>query len=237
MWKPRAAALLCCLGVLPLIGCVGAPTMAWRGQPAIPAGEIGSPPPVYAVGPPAPAAILVMLPGAGAFGANPALWANEGFDVVTPPAADLFQYAADREAAFDRMLASARALANAPVWLIGAGPDVEAALATAPDFGRGQVSGVVVTSVNTGAGSCRRTVIYQDAGNGSAPKVSVRSSGNACPSGVGVQPSIAPPPPLPTIGPKPPRLIEASAGAQASPTAQQALVRRVGQLIKEAPPS
>ncbi len=66
MWKPRAAALLCCLGVLPLIGCVGAPTIAWRGQPVIPAGAIGSPPPVYAVGPSAPAAILVMLPGAGA---------------------------------------------------------------------------------------------------------------------------------------------------------------------------
>ncbi len=101
--------------------------------------------------------------------------------MVTPSAEDLWQYAADREAAFDRMLASARAVANAPVWLIGAGPDVETALATAPDFGRGQVSGVVVTSVNTGAGSCSRTVIYQDAGNGSAPKVSVRSSGTPAP--------------------------------------------------------
>jgi hypothetical protein len=226
MGKPRAAALLCCLGILPLLGCAAPPATAWRAPPTMPAA---------AAGPPMPAAVLVVLPGAGMLGADPALWADQGFDVITPSAAELMRYAADREAALDRMLTSAQALGNAPVWLIG-GPDIDAMLAANPGLGRGQVSGVVVTSVNTGAGSCSRTVIYQDAGNGSAPKVSVRSSGDACPPDAGAAPAIVAPSPPPLESAKPPRLIEASAGIKASPAAQRALVNQVAQLIRQAPP-
>ena len=74
---------------------------------------------------------------------NPSLWAAQGFDVVMP---DVAQLIADRQAALTRLVAAARRAADAPIWLVGPGPAVEAAM---PELPPGQVSGVVVTSVTT----------------------------------------------------------------------------------------
>src|SRR5215472_463507 len=149
MWKSFGPIVGCCLAAMPLLGCVG-------GYTALP--QVGPPPAVgaAAVSEPgvdttrteAPAAVLVFVPDAVEFGnvaaRDPRLWAAQGFDVVMPPPGDLVRLAADQQTAIERLLASARALANAPIWIIGPGPLVETALA-APQFGRG-VSGVVMTS-------------------------------------------------------------------------------------------
>ncbi len=174
MWNPRAAILFCCLAPLPLIGCAGGPATAWRPVPtALITGAEA--PRVDALA--APAAILVVLPGAGAFAGDPALWAAQGFDVVVPTAPDMLRLAAEREAAITRMIASAQALAAAPVWLLGPGPAIEAAMAATPPIGRGEVSGVVVTSLAAGAATCSRSVTYSYPGNGARPKVTVRDLG------------------------------------------------------------
>ncbi len=47
---------------------------------------------------------------------------------MTPPP-EFLRFAADREAALAQLAAAARALADAPVWLVGPDPAVEAALA------------------------------------------------------------------------------------------------------------
>src|SRR6266404_1045744 len=129
---------------------------------------------------PAPAAILVFVPGTQTVGSDdlligdPALWTAQGFEVVMP---DIAQLIADRRAALKRLVISARALADAPIWLVGPGPAIEAAM---PELPRGQVSGVVVTSVTSNAGSCSRTVFYSSPGAGAEPRVTVKTSGDAC---------------------------------------------------------
>jgi hypothetical protein len=64
-----------------------------------------------------------------------------------------------QEAAIERLVASARLLADAAIWLVGPGPAIEAAM---PQLGPGQVAGVVVTSVTSNAGSCSRTMYYSN---------------------------------------------------------------------------
>ena len=156
MWKAPASVLCGCLAALPLIGCAG--DVATSGQAttvtpaaiAEPAPYYAPAPRVYAVGPAAPAAVLVLWPGDDSLARDPALWTAQGFDVVTPHPADIYRLVADRQAALAQFVASAHALAHAPVWVVGPGPIIDADLA-AP-FGRG-VSGVVMTTVASGARS------------------------------------------------------------------------------------
>ena len=133
-------------------------------------------PRVYAVGPAAPAAVLVLWPGGDGLARDPALWAAQGFDVVMPQPVDIYRMVADEQAALAQLVASAHALANAPIWVVGPGPVIDAAL-RAPQFGRG-VSGVVMTSVTSGSGSCSESLFYSDPGTGAPPKVRVSRSGD-----------------------------------------------------------
>jgi hypothetical protein len=240
MSKPSALTLCCCLAALPLMGCangVGGPPQAYAPPPVAATVADSGGARIYAVGPGAPAAVLVMLPGPGdGLTADPALWAAQGFDVVTPPPSEIYQLDADREAAFERLISSARAMADAPVWLVGPNPAIEAAMAGTPMAGPGQVSGVVVTSMTSGAGTCSERMIYSYSGNGAPPKVSVSKSGD-CPAGLpfgsvggGSNPAIAPP--MPAVHPNPPRVIEAAVPADRG---SRAAVQQVAELIKSAP--
>ncbi len=247
-WKPLAS-LWCGLAVLPLIGCAGNVT-AIHQEPASPPTAIAETAPVgyadpgtYATGSASPAAVLVLLPPMGmATGedflvGNPALWTAQGFDVVMPQPSEIYQLVTDQRRALGRLVASARALADAPIWLVGPSPAIETALAAEPQIGGGQISGVVVTSVTSNGISCSESVSYYDPGTGAAPKVTVKKSGSGCgaiqPSASGRQPS-----PVPmTPGPRPkPRIIEASAAAKPlSPAAQEPLARNLAELIKASP--
>jgi len=237
MWKSFGPIVGCCLAAMPLLGCVG-------GYTALPP-QVGPPPAVgaAAVSEPgvdttpteAPATVLVFLPGAVEFGdvaaRDPRLWAAQGFDVVMPPPGDLVRLAADQQAAIERLLTSARALANAPIW-VGPGPPIDAAL-VAPQFGRG-VSGVVMTSVSSGTGSCSESFFYEDAGTGAPPKVEVKRSGH-CGASMPA-PGVRQPSVLPTPAPRlnQPRLIEASAAGKKLPPAAKA--HHLAELTKPAPP-
>jgi hypothetical protein len=129
-------------------------------------------------------------------------------------------------------------MASAPIWLVGANPAIEAAMAAVPMAGPGQVSGVVVTSTISGAGTCSERMIYSYSGNGT-PRVSVSKSGDACPAGSslggvggGSNPAIGAPMPMPTARPNPPRVIEAAAPADSG---SRTAVQQVAELIKSAP--
>ena len=241
MWKLPAAILGCCLAALPLIGCAGSVTALRQDGAPVPTDAVAATPleGVYATGPAMPAAILVFMPGMNApsrddfASRDPALWAAQGLDVVMPQPSWSTRLIAGQEAALERLLASARLLADAPIWLVGPGPAIEAAM---PQLGPGQVSGVVVTSVTSNAGSCSRTMYYSNPCTGAEPKVVVKTSGDACganprfgarraPSGVV---------PVPQVKPVAPRIIEASIPSDR--TAQQPFVLRLVEEIK-APPS
>ena len=240
MWKGPASVLCGCLAALPLIGCAGdvaTPSQATAVTPAAiaePAANYAPAPRVYAVGPAVPAAVLVLWPGDDALPRDPALWTAQGFDVVMPQPAEIYRLVADQQAALAQLVASAHALANAPIWVVGPGPVIDAALA-APQLGRGEVSGVVMTSVASDAGSCSESFFYSDPGTGAPPKVEVQRSGDCgtgTPAITGRQPSVLPAPPAPR--PNQPRLIEASAVGKNLPPA--AKVRHLAELIKSAPP-
>ncbi len=244
MWKQRAATLCGCLGILPLLmGCAN----GGSGQPQA---YVVSPPPaaavsdsagarVYGVAPAGPAtAILVMLPGPGdMLNADPRLWAAQGFDVVSPRSSEIYQLAAAQQAAAARLIAQARAIADAPIWLIGADPASAAAMASIPPAGAGQVSGFVVTSTASGLGTCSERMIYSYSGDGAAPKVAVSKSGNDCPSGAPfgarANTTIAPPS-MPMVRPGGPHLIEASTRSADAPDARQVVVQRIADLTKSA---
>ena len=244
MWKQRAAILCGCFGVLPLLmGCANG------GQPQ--AYAVSPPPPaamsdnagarVYGVAPSGPAtAILVMLPGPGdMLNADPLLWAPPGFDVVSPRSPEIYQLAAAQQAAAARLIAQARAIADAPIWLIGADPASAAAMASMPPAG-GQVSGLVVASTSSGLGACTERMIYDYSGDGAPPKVAVSKSGNDCPSGApfGVRANTTmAPPSMPMVRPRGPHLIEASARSAEAPTARPAVAQRIAELSKSAPQS
>jgi hypothetical protein len=99
---------------------------------------------VYAVGPAVPAAVLVLWPGDDRLARDPGLWTAQGSDDVMPQPADIYRLVADQQTALARLVASAHALADAPIWVVGSGPVIGAALA-APQAGGG-VSGVVMTA-------------------------------------------------------------------------------------------
>jgi hypothetical protein len=240
MWKGPGSVLCGCLAALPLIGCAG--DVATRSQAtavtpaaiAEPAPNYAPAPRVYAVGPALPAAVLVLWPGDDTLARDPGLWTAQGFDVVMPQPADIYRLIADQRAALAQLVASAHALANAPIWVVGPGPVIDAALA-APRLGRGEVSGVVITSVASRTGSCSERFFYSDPGTGAPPKVEVNRSGD-CGTGTpaisGRQPSVLPAPPTPR--PNQPRLIEAAAVGKTLPPA--ATVRHLAELIKSTPP-
>jgi hypothetical protein len=235
----RIATLWFCLAALPLIGCAaGVPA----GSQQTSANSIGvaadwTPAGPYPSGAASPAAILVVLPGAGGLAGDQGLWTREGLAIVMPPPTTLYELAAAQEAALAQELASARRLADAPIWLLGSGPEIKAALAP-PGSGREQLSGVVVTSSGAAGDICSESFSYVDPGTGAKPQVKFRRSGN-CPPGPGFDiggPTIVPAP-APALRPKSPRIIEAEIPATASPAAQRAAVARLAELIKAGPPS
>jgi hypothetical protein len=240
MWKPFGSIFGCCLAALPLIGCAGgySPLPPQAGTP--PAAVVATMPDqgVYVTRTAAPAAILVFMPGTGRdvfLPGDPALWAAQGFDVVMPrPLWTDRLMIADQQAAMARLLASAQALADAPIWLIGPSPTIDAVM---PQLGPGQVSGIVVTSVTTNAGSCTRTVYYSNPGSGAEPKAVVKTSGDACATSPSLGPRQAPAGavPVPQIRPNAPRIIETSIPAEKP--AQQAFVQRLADEIKAPQPA
>jgi len=233
MWKPSASIIGCCLAALPLMGCAERFAALPPEQPPVAAAYVPTPARGNYAASAAPAAILVFVPGTQTVGSDdlligdPALWTAQGFEVVMP---DIAQLIADRRAALERLVISARALADAPIWLVG--PAVEAAM---PELPPGQVSGVVVTSVTSGAGSCSRTVFYSNPGTAAEPRVTVKTSGDACRAGEPPVPSGVLP--MPSARPGAPRIIEASIPADASPAAQRPLIRHVAEEIKSPPSS
>jgi hypothetical protein len=245
MWKAPASVFYGCLAALPLIGCAGDVTTARQEEATAPAAIATAPyygggPRVYAAGPAIPAAVLVFLPAMGpvskedVLARDPILWAAQGFDVVMPQAADIYRMVTNQRAALAHLVASAHALADAPIWLVGPSSAIGAALAAAPQ--RGRVSGVVVTSVTSSTGNCSESVFYSDPGTGAPPTLELKKSGD-CDAGLpvvtGRQPSILPAPPTPQ--PNPTRIIEASAAPKNLPPAMR--VRRLAELIKASPSS
>lgn len=240
MSKPHILSLFCCVAALPLLGCANGAGVGPRAQaaapPALAAANAAGPAGVrvYAAGSGAPAAILAMMPGPGnILTTDPALWAEQGFDIVAPPP-EPFRLA-DETAAVDRLIVMAREMADAPIWLVGPNPAIEAAMAGAPIAGPGQISGVVVTSVASGTGTCSERMVYSYSGNGAAPKVAVSKSGDACPPGApfGVDTNQGVAPMSPAVRPYAPRLIQAStSGGGATASSRQAAVQRVAELIK-----
>ena len=151
-----------------------------------------------------------------------------------PEPVDLYRMVADQQAVLARLVASAHALANAPIWLVGPDSLIEASLVP-PQLGRGGMSGFVVTSVTSEVGSCSERLVYADPGTGAPPKVEVSRSGD-CRTGApatGRQPSDLPAPQAPR--PNQPPLIEASALGNSLPPAAKA--RYLAEQIKSAPPS
>ena len=240
MWKPFGSIFGCCLAAVPLIGCAGGYT-AMPPQPGPPPAALAatiSEPGVYATRAPAPAAVLVFLPGPVGFGdivtRDPALWSAQGIDVVMPQPQWTDRLIANQQAAVARLLASAQALADAPIWLVGPSPTIEDVM---PQLGPGQVSGVVVTSVTSNAGSCTRTMYYSNPGAGAEPKAVVNTSGDACgtsPS-FGARQAPAGLTPMPRVQPSAPRIIDASIPADRN--AQQPFVQRLAEEIKAPQPA
>jgi len=154
MWKALASIVCGCLAALPLIGCAGDVTTARRAGAATPVAGAdistyyNGGPRVHAASPAPPTAILVLLPALGAAGSedaltrDPALRAAQGFDVVMPQPEEIYRLVTDQQAALARLVASAHALADAPIWLVGAGPTIDAALRRRRNGGaaRSQVS-------------------------------------------------------------------------------------------------
>jgi hypothetical protein len=239
MWKALAFVLCSCLAALLLAGCAG--NVATSGQAttstptamAEPAPYYTSAPRVYAIGPASPSAVVVLWPGGDILARDPALWTAQGFDVVMPQPAEIYRMVADQEATLAQLVASAHTLANAPIWVVGPGPVIDATLA-APQLGR-EVSGVVMTSVTSGRGSCSESFSYFDPSTGAPPKVQVSRSGD-CGAGApaigGREPSMLPTPPA--ARPNRPRIIEASAVGRNLPPS--ATVQHLAQLMKSAPP-
>jgi hypothetical protein len=240
MWKLFGPVVGCCLAAIPLLGCVGGytalPPQAGL-PPAYVAGALPEPG-VYTTRAGAPAAVLVFLSApvdaSDVATRDPGLWAAQGFDVVMPRPLPTNRLIADQQAAVERLLASVQALADAPIWLVGPSPTIEAVM---PQLGPSQVSGVVVTSVISNAGSCTRTMYYSNPGTGAEPKAVVKTSGDACgtsPS-FGARQAPAGVSPIPRVQPNAPRLIEASIPTEKA--AQKAFVQSLANEIKAPQPA
>ncbi len=151
MWKAPVSVLCGCLAALPLIGCAGdgtAPSQSATAPAAIASVvpySVGSSQ-VYPASAATPAAVLVFLPTLGpvrdeeVIARDPSLWTAQGFDVVMPQPADIYQMVADQQAALSQLVASAHAFADALVWLVGPTPAIDAALATRRDPDTAQYS-------------------------------------------------------------------------------------------------
>lgn len=129
-----------------------------------------------------------LLVGAPAVAAQPDsghyVWVPAGATAVIVPSARLapvdFPVArmiAQQEAMMDRMFADMDSLMmSMPL------PDpsqmIRSVMSGMPQVPPG--SGVVVTSITTGKGTCSQTITYGDPGNGGEPTVKVSSTGNAC---------------------------------------------------------
>lgn len=253
MRNTRASILCSCLAALPLVACAGTGPVAQQQQAANIAYSTQSRPgiaPVAYTGPATPAAVLVFLPGTG-FGAPdmadvlgdvpPALWADQDLGVVTPRITDtLLAEERDMDRTFQHMLAYARAVANAPIWLVGSGPEIQNALASLPP-GHGPISGVVVTSVSSPSGTCSRTIVYSSPSRSGVPTVQVRSSGNACEAGAEINPGMRPPvfeqvPQQPAPSRSPHTILVRNEKPQATPaTNARPLVRLIADRIKQSP--
>ena len=240
MWKPFGPIVGSCLAAAPLLGCVGGYTALppQAGPPPAYVADTPSELGVYMTGAGTPAAVLVFLPGSVDFSdvatRDPALWAAQGFDVLMPGPLWTDRLLADQQAAVARLFASAQALSDAPVWLVGSSPTIDAVM---PRLGPGQVSGVVVTSVISNAGSCTRTMYYSNPGTGAEPKAVVKTSGDACgtsPS-FGARQAPAGVSPIPRVQPNAPRLIEASIPTEKA--AQKAFVQSLANEIKAPQPA
>ena len=236
MSKKRSATLWCCVAALPLIGCAGGFAPAAQQVPPAPiaAGYYSAPPSLYPVAAPAPAAILVVLPSAGAVACDPALWRSEGVDLVTPP--PLYRLAAEQQAALGQMMAVARQFADAPIWLIGPSREVEAALA-APQIGCEQIPGIVETSAGPPAATCSESFPFRS-GHRRQAAGEIQQI-RRLPAGFGLRDRRPDNRPMaPAIRPHAPRVIEAAATPDmASPAARRAAVERLAEQIKAAPSS
>lgn len=238
--RHRVSLLCCCLAALPLAACAGSYGTA---QPyPEPLGSIGpsaqaapAVEPVAYAGPASPAAVLVFLPGvagADAFGLDgvpPGLWTSQGLGVVMPRITDaMLAEQADMDREIRGMLAQARAVANAPLWLVGPGPQIQQALETLP-AGAG-VSGVVMTSMSGPSGTCSRTVTYSSRAGGAPPVVRVSSSGNDCRA---VGPGVTPPVMQPIPQTAPSRLPHAILVRNDNPGTQAAKAWNPGLLVQQ----
>ena len=238
MRRSAALSLLCCTAALPLMGCAGSLTAQRQNGTTEPVVIGSQADQVYTTGAAAPAAVLVFVPamepaGADLLTRDLALWGAQGFDVRVPQMLSASRLIADREATLERLFVSARALADAPIWLVGPSAGIETAMG---GLGPGQVSGVLVTSISSRAGNCTQTVSYTNTGTGAAPSVTVSNLGDACaaPSSVGTRP--APSGVIPPHGrPGAPRIIEVSIPDQGSPATRGPLLRHVAEEIKGPP--
>jgi hypothetical protein len=112
-----------------------------------------------------PGAVVLVLPAGTPIQSLPSFNAAFPFAAMPSPTTMV------REV--QQMMANAeRAFAN-PAWTVGNG-----AFDVAMPQGSGPYSSVVVTSVSDSHGTCTQRITY--AGNGAAPKVEVRSTGDAC---------------------------------------------------------
>lgn len=110
------------------------------------------------------------------------VWVPTGATVVLVPSAPVME----AEFPVARMIAQQEAMMNRMM------ADMDSLMATMPDpqqmirsvmQGMPQEapgSGVVVTSISTGSGTCSQTITYGDPGNGGQPTVRISNSGNAC---------------------------------------------------------
>lgn len=117
-----------------------------------------------------PGAVVLVLPAGTPIRSMPSF--NAAFPVPAFPFAAM-PSPGDMFREIEQVMANAqRAFAN-PAWAVQ-----NRTIDVAMPRGSGPYSSVVVTSVSDGHGICTQRITY--AGNGAAPKVEVRSTGDAC---------------------------------------------------------
>ena len=111
------------------------------------------------------------------------VWVPAGASVVLVPMTQaqpvdfpVARLIAQQEAMMDRMMANMDSLMAMP--MPGPNQMIQSAMQRLPEMAPG--SGVVVTSITSGNGTCSQTVTYGYPGRGGPPTVKVASIGNAC---------------------------------------------------------
>jgi len=111
------------------------------------------------------------------------VWVPAGASVVLVPAArpqpvdfPVARLIAQQEAMMDQMMADMVSLMAMP--LPGPNQMIHSAMQGLPQMVPG--TGVVVTSVISGSGTCSQTMTYDYPGQGGQPTIQVSSTGNAC---------------------------------------------------------